>query len=82
MSTSFWKLMPVSSRIWRNWPSTMQCVGKLFTPENPISLTLPSQCHIRRRGSEACTPQITGTSSTTGSTSNSPISIATALASP
>ena len=82
MSTSFWKLIPVSSSTWRKWPSTMQCVGKLLTPEKPISRTRPSQCHILRRGSEACTPQITGTSSTTGSTSCSPISIATALASP
>ena len=38
--------------------------------------------HMRRRGSVACTPQITGTSSTTGSTSYSPISMAIALASP
>ena len=82
ISNSFCTLMPVSSSTWRKWPSTMVCVGKLFTPEKPISFTLPSQCHIRRRGSVACTPQMTGISFTTGSTSYSPISIATALASP
>ena len=74
--------MPVSSSTPRKWPSTMVWVGKLFTPLKPISFTLPSQCHMRRRGSVACTPQITGTSSTTGSTSYSPISMAMALASP
>jgi hypothetical protein len=60
----------------------MEWVGKLLTPEKPISFTFIKWCHMRRRGSEPCTPQITGTSSTTGNTSNSPISMATALASP
>ena len=44
----------------------MVWVGKLFTPEKPMSFTLPSQCHIRRRGSVAWTPQMTGISSTIG----------------
>ena len=82
VSNSFCTLMPVSSRIWRNLPSMMVWVGKLLMPEKPMAFTLPSQCHMRRRGSVAWTPQITGISSTTGSTSYSPISMATALASP
>ena len=60
----------------------MVWVGKLFIPEKPIALTCCSQCHMRRRGSVQWTPQITGISFTTGSTSNSPISMAVALASP
>jgi hypothetical protein len=52
--------MPVSSSTPRKWPSTMVWVGKLLTPLKPISFTWSSQCHMRRRGSVAWTPQITG----------------------
>ncbi len=63
-------------------PSNRPTVGKLFTPENPASLTCPRKRRITRVGSVPLTPAITGVRWTTGRISRSPISITIAFASP
>jgi len=79
--TDPFRLMPVSSRIRRNWPSIRPTVGKFCTPSKPIAWSSGRKTRISRKGSVPQTPASTGVRVTTGSTSRA-MSTTIALASP